>query len=109
MYSYTSTTTIGDIRYLLNFNQSTASVIAKTSNKKYEGKIVIPEKIMVHKTIEFEVTGIARHAFFRCTSLLSIVIPNSVKTIREAAFAECSALEEVILPTSIKKFTIMPS
>ena len=67
MYSYTSTTTIGDIRYLLNFNQSTASVIAKTSNKKYEGKIVIPDKIMVHKTIEFEVTGIARHAFFRCT------------------------------------------
>ncbi len=42
--------------------------------------------------------SVSSYAFFDCSSLITVVIPNSVLTIEEAAFSGCSAMENMTLP-----------
>ena len=44
------------------------------------------------------VTAIAENAFFGCSGLTSIVIPDSIKSIGYAAFSGCSGLESITVP-----------
>lgn len=46
-------------------------------------------------------TEIGRHAFSGCSSMTSIVIPNSITSIGYWSFGYCSGLTSVILPNSI--------
>ena len=83
-----------------------------------DGKIVTPYKTeefgatIVSNTynngngvIKFsgDVTKIGRSAFWCCSSLTSINIPNSVTTIDDYAFSGCSSLTSVNIPNSITK------
>ncbi len=55
------------------------------------------------KSVEFEEGSILKgcsHAFFRCTSLTDIVLPNTVSDI-EYAFKRCTSLESITLPESV--------
>ena len=40
-------------------------------------------------------------AFYECTDLMSIIIPNSVTTIGESAFYDCNSLTTVTIPNSV--------
>ena len=51
--------------------------------------------------IECSVTSIGDHAFYYCSSLTSIEIPNSVTSIGNWAFYGCSSLTSVEIPNSI--------
>ena len=53
-------------------------------------------------TIPNSVTSIGNRAFCGCSSLTSISIPNSVTSIRDEAFYGCSSLTSIIIPNSIK-------
>ena len=53
-------------------------------------------------TIPNNVVGIGKRAFYDCTNLTSITIPNSVVTISEEAFCECERLSMLIIPSSVK-------
>ena len=81
-----------------------------------DGKIVTPYKTeefgatIVSNTynngngvIKFsgDVTKIGRSAFWCCSSLTSINIPNSVTTIGISAFSDCSSLTSVNIPSSV--------
>ena len=68
--------------------------IVTKGDKEYSGDITIPSSIKVND-LEYTVKGIKESAFFGCSGLTSITIPNSVTRIGNSAFAECGNLENV--------------
>ena len=66
----------------------------------YSGEIIIPESI-TFKDTEIRVSGIGEYAFYRCSNLTSVTIPNSVTSIGEEAFYECFNLTSVTIPNSV--------
>ena len=99
------------------------SVLVTSGDKSYSGDIVIPESIIINDrkysvtsigegafffcsglksvTIPNSVTSIGYHAFYYCTGLTSVTIPNSVTSIGEGAFYGCSGLASVTIPNSV--------
>ncbi|MBO4308938.1 MAG: leucine-rich repeat protein [Clostridia bacterium] len=58
-------------------------------------------------TIPNSVTSIGSSAFFHCTGLTNITIPDSVTSIGDGAFSGCSSLRSIAIPdsvTSIEEF-----
>ena len=52
-------------------------------------------------TIPNSVTSIGGSAFDHCTSLTSVTIPNSVTSIGSSAFYQCSSLASITIPNSV--------
>lgn len=52
---------------------------------------------------EKPVIGIGLNAFSRCSSVTSVIIPESVKEIGDGAFAECSSLTSLDIPENVEK------
>jgi len=62
----------------------------------------MPDNVIIHDKIKFgdvdyPVTGIGRNAFWDCSSLVSIVIPESVTMIDQFAFANCKSLKDITI------------
>ena len=55
---------------------------------EYTGSITIPETVTYNGTT-YSVIRIGRDAFYKCTGLTSITIPNSVTSIGYSAFYDC--------------------
>lgn len=50
---------------------------------------------------EYTVTYIGSYAFYKCTGLTSVTIPESVTTISYRAFEDCTGLTSVTIPSSV--------
>jgi hypothetical protein len=62
------------------------------------GAVTIPETIN-----GLPVTSIGGYAFYYCTSLTSVTIPNSVTSIGSYAFCDCSSLSSVTIGTNVTR------
>ena len=69
-------------------------------SNEYTGSVVIPESVTYNGTT-YSVTFIGDYAFYNCTGLTSITIPNSVKSIEDNAFEDCTGLTSIVIPSSV--------
>ena len=88
---------IDGIYYYLSWD-NTASVTGNPN--QYSGSVVIPEKV-TYESVEYSVTSIGNSAFYYCSGLTSVTIPNSVTSIGGSAFSKCSGLTSVTIPNSV--------
>ena len=80
------------IRYKIGEN-NTVSVVLR--DEKYSGNVVIPSSVDYNGN-PYNVTSIGNNAFYGCSDLTSITIPNSVTSIGEGAFIDCKELKTVV-------------
>lgn len=66
----------------------------------YSGNVVIPAEV-TYDGITRRVTSIGNYAFYDCSSLTSVTIPNSVTSIGDRAFCSCIKLLSVSIPNSV--------
>ena len=67
---------------------------------EYSGEVTIPATVIYGST-SYSVTAIGDGAFYGCSGLTSVTIPNSVTKIGEASFYGCSGLTSVTIPNSV--------
>mgnify|MGYP003292830698 CR=1 FL=1 len=77
-----------------------AEVIKAPEGTEYTGDVVIPEKV-TYNELDYNVTRIGGYAFYGCSSLTNITIPNSVTSIGGDAFNGCSSLTNITIPNSV--------
>lgn len=101
---------IGDLRYYLNTSAKTAAVAPFSFDTEAEGGPYnldgCIESAIIPASVEYEgdtysVTHISDNAFFDCSELTSVIIPNSVTSIGGEAFELCWNLREITFPNSI--------
>ena len=61
---------------------------------------------VVNYIIGDDVKGIGEYAFYGCSSMASVTIPNSVTKIGDYAFSRCSSLLSVTIPESVTSIGI---
>ena len=66
----------------------------------YSGDVVIPSTVNYNGNT-YNVTSIGNNAFYGCSGLTSITIPNSVTSIGDGAFSYCSGLTSITIPNSV--------
>ena len=86
---------IEGVRYAIK--DGNASLASQSSSLKEAN---IPSEI-TYCGNTYSVTGIYYAAFENCTSLESVTIPDSVKSISDYAFRGCTSLESVTIPNSV--------
>lgn len=66
----------------------------------YEGDIVIPKSCEYNNKV-YTVKSIGMMAFYVCTKLTNVVIPEGVTDIKELAFDYCTGLQSISLPSTL--------
>lgn len=68
----------------------------------YKGDIVIPERVELGtEGKSYTVTEIAMGAFCKCSDLLSVKLPETLKHVGIGAFALCTSIEEIVIPDGV--------
>ena len=80
-------------------SDNTVEVIRDDSYQELDS-VIIPAKVRIDGKI-YDVTSIGYEAFFGCSGLTSINIPESVTSIGIAAFSYCSGLTSINIPESV--------
>lgn len=93
---------IDDLYYNLDYTNLLAKVTSKASDIYYDEnygltEVTIPDSI-IYGGVKFSVTSIENCAFYACSGLTSMTIPNSVTSIGKHAFNQCGNLTYVETP-----------
>ena len=114
-YDFSAVAPTGQTLYYTVVNSSEVSVTYPESDavspysefSRPTGDLSIPSTVTNDGTT-YSVTSIGEYAFYYCSGLSSVIIPNSVTSIGESAFFYCSGLTSLTLPnsvTSIRDYT----
>ena len=88
---------VGGIAYkVLSYEDNTVEV----ARSSYSGSITIPAQV-TNNNVTYTVSSIGNLAFYNCSGLTSIEIPNSVSTIADQAFEYCTNLQSITIPSSV--------
>lgn len=96
----------GQTLYYSTLNNKASVECAGSGSNPYNGyvrpagNLVIPDSV-THNGYTYPVTTINSRAFYECSDLLSVIIPNSVTAIAPEAFYGCSGLTAIEIPASI--------
>ncbi len=91
--------------YSINSDGSSVSVANSNGadySNSYPGltEVTVPSSVYYGgKT--YKVTSMGSSAFYNCTTLKSISLPNTISTIEKDAFAHCASLSSINLPNSV--------
>ena len=99
-FAQASFETIDGLRYLLDADTKTATVVA-SNGKKYSGDIAIPEKVKAENGVEYSVVALGDNAFKECDKLTSIIISSTVTSLGNDCFWGCSSLINIDFPSSV--------
>ena len=69
-------------------------------SNEYTGSVTIPSSVTYSGTT-YSVTSIGDRAFYECSGLTSVTIPNSVTSIGHSAFEDCTGLTSVTISNSV--------
>ena len=97
---------IDGIYYNLNSSDGINTAEVKRSPNNYSGDIVLPEYVTFEGVV-YSVTSIGSYAFFDCSGLTYVTIPNSITKIGEGAFQGCSGLTSVTITCGVKDIEML--
>ena len=80
----------------LEYSYRDGEIIITRCKETTSGKVEIPSEID-----GYPVTGIGTDAFYHCSAITEVIIPNSVTRIGQGIFADCTSLTAVTFPESI--------
>ena len=92
--------TVDGVLYSVNNDNTTVTVAGYPSDSEPTGDLTIPESV-TYGAISYPVTSIGCMAFYGCSGLMSVTIPNSVTSIYDYAFGGCTGLTSVTIPNSV--------
>ena len=102
---FASDTSVDGIWYNFDDGNLTAEVTYRgdeydTYADEYSGEVIIPASV-TYNAQTYTVTSIGSDAFYGCSSLTSVTIPNSITSIGDWAFGDCTGLTSVTIPNSV--------
>ncbi len=100
-FAQASFETIDGIRYLIDSDAKTATVVPLSDDQKYSGNVVVPEKVKATDGAKYPVTTFGDNAFKNCDKLTNITIPSSVTALGSSCFLDCSGLTSITIPSSV--------
>ena len=98
-YAFSTRIVEDSLFYDLDMSTRTAKLAGKNFNQPF-ANVVIPSSIELWG-VDCDVVGITDYAFYNCTNLKSITLPESIVSIGEYAFRK-SGLTEVVIPDNVK-------
>ena len=93
---------VNGIYYSINRNEAAVTFrgFMPFDYDEYSGSVFIPTTVN-YNGVTYTVTSIGSNAFYECTGLTSINIPNSVTSIGDDAFFGCTRLTSIVIPNSV--------
>lgn len=94
---------------ILSFDDLTVAVANSSSNpdpskysaESYKGDVVIPTTVNDSYSKSYTVVKINKYAFYSCTDLTSVSIPETITEIEDEAFVDNTSLTALDLPSSV--------
>ena len=101
-YRYTAGQTIEVPDEVAEVIENALELVPKPKNPMSKFKSLVYKSITEVTEDDLDgLTSIGDYAFYNCTKLTSITLPNSVSRIGNQAFAYCTAIENFVIPNSV--------